>query len=51
MYKLLEVLIETYWNVKTDLVVMNGRKHLVLIETYWNVKTELDTDIQMGHLY
>ena len=23
---------------KADLVVMNGRKHLVLIETYWNVK-------------
>ena len=34
------VLIETYWNVKTELETDVQMGHLVLIETYWNVKGE-----------
>ena len=32
------VLIETYWNVKTNLASHLEYSLLVLIETYWNVK-------------
>ena len=32
------VLIETYWNVKTDDNMMGELSEVVLIETYWNVK-------------
>ena len=34
------VLIETYWNVKTDVPSVLPDAARVLIETYWNVKTE-----------
>ena len=36
---MMEVLIETYWNVKSgaDPLTVNSLR-LVLIETYWNVK-------------
>ena len=34
------VLIETYWNVKTQYYASDSIHPLVLIETYWNVKTE-----------
>ena len=34
----LQVLIETYWNVKVLLHSQTYRHLLVLIETYWNVK-------------
>ena len=32
------VLIETYWNVKTEEVTETPEPEAVLIETYWNVK-------------
>ena len=32
------VLIETYWNVKTTILVSSESSTSVLIETYWNVK-------------
>ncbi len=32
------VLIETYWNVKSNLVADPSGADPVLIETYWNVK-------------
>ena len=32
------VLIETYWNVKTNSSRISGKSLKVLIETYWNVK-------------
>ena len=31
------VLIETYWNVNTDRLLLSPQSLLVLIETYWNV--------------
>ena len=34
------VLIETYWNVKRDVVDAMQKTRQVLIETYWNVKLE-----------
>ena len=33
-----QVLIETYWNVKTEKPLLYVYRYLVLIETYWNVK-------------
>ena len=41
------VLIETYWNVKTDVPSVLPDAARVLIETYWNVKTD---DNMMGEL-
>ena len=38
-YKLVCVLIETYWNVKGEISEDSDEPHIVLIETYWNVKT------------
>ena len=40
------VLIETYWNVKSDSPYASTVALLVLIETYWNVKrgVVLDSD-------
>ena len=35
---ILVVLIETYWNVKRDVVDAMQKTRQVLIETYWNVK-------------
>ena len=32
------VLIETYWNVKDQIVCIDRKSTNVLIETYWNVK-------------
>ena len=36
------VLIETYWNVKTDVTESFSKMSEVLIETYWNVKESLN---------
>ena len=40
----MKVLIETYWNVKTDLYKVLDVLYGVLIETYWNVKSGTVTE-------
>ena len=44
---ILQVLIETYWNVKPcgELLCIHPRG--VLIETYWNVKNHSDVDFRL----
>ena len=32
-----QVLIETYWNVNLEVLILMLSQNLVLIETYWNV--------------
>ena len=41
MSKIWQVLIETYWNVKTDRQNTAWINRDVLIETYWNVKDDI----------
>ena len=38
----MQVLIETYWNVKEHCERITGCTEFVLIETYWNVKDEAE---------
>ena len=42
------VLIETYWNVKTDTPGRRLIKLIVLIETYWNVKKVTARVVETG---
>ena len=45
---LVEVLIETYWNVNSLTAVGSSSRERVLIETYWNVNTLEDVIEQTG---
>ena len=38
---LIKVLIETLWNVKTDILFSTNLVAFVLIETLWNVKSSI----------
>ena len=40
LFKMLVVLIETYWNVKEVDKILEPYAEKVLIETYWNVKSD-----------
>ena len=43
--ELLEVLIETLWNVKRQIQTSRGGKWTVLIETLWNVKWFINSNV------
>ena len=50
-YERIKVLIETYWNVKSDRPGENWSSDAVLIETYWNVKKSDEMVTLLTFLY
>ena len=46
----IQVLIETYWNVKFDEISRSSLVVRVLIETYWNVKLDVRIDDPQYHI-